>query len=249
MINELKQYSDEKNNIINYSGTVIGNMKISFTGSNNVLNVHPNAKIKGVTFLFDCDNAICDVGANSFTGLIRLGQDCRVKIGDNVNCTGGCYISTAEGSTVTIGDDCMIATQVEIRSDDAHAFFDVETGLRLNPSRDITVGNHVWLATKSTILNGSEILDGSILGYGSILKGRIPNNSVAAGVPAKVVKRNIAWERPHLNLVKPYYKPDHSCITKSEYWNITASEEFSPVKPGILQRFRLAWRFLRTGKY
>ncbi len=250
MLTELKSYKDERNNVINYEGSTIGNVKISFSGSNNTLNVHSKTKLKGVTILFDCSDGTCNLGENAFSGFIRVGQDCLVDVGDKVTFTGGVYISTAEGSTVKVGDDCMFATNIEIRSDDAHPIFDVESGDRINPTRDIIIGNHVWIAGKSSILNGAGIGDGSILGYGSILKKKIPNNCIAVGVPARIVRKNIAWERPHLNLVKPYYKPDSSTVKKSIYWNLT--EETEPVVKEITipfkKRFTHALSILFKGK-
>ena len=224
-INEIRPFKDDNNNIINFNGVSRPNIKVIFIGKNNTLNIDRNTKIKGVTFRFDCDNGICNIGDNYFTGMVRIGQDCHVTIGNGVSCTGGVYISTAEGVSVVIGDDCMIATGVEIRADDAHPFFDVISGKRINESKNISIGNHVWIGAKATILSGGNIENGSILGYGSILKDNIPNNCVAVGVPAKIIKKNIAWERPHLNLHKPYYKMDSSCVEKSIYWNKTIDND------------------------
>ncbi|MCA1178222.1 MULTISPECIES: acyltransferase [unclassified Pantoea] len=250
MLTELKSFKDERNNVINYEGNVIGNMKITFTGSNNILNVSKTTRLKGMTILFDCNNGICNLGNNSFSGFIRIGQDCTVEVGDGVTATGGVYVSTAEGSKVKIGNDCMFATNIEIRSDDAHPIFDVQSGKRINPTRDIIIGNHVWIAGKSSLLNGSGIGDGSILGYGSILKKRIPNNCIAVGVPAKVVKKNIAWERPHLNLVKPFYKPDSSTVSKSDFWNLTQECELleKEIKMNLFSRLSCALSILLRGK-
>jgi hypothetical protein len=48
--------------------------------------------------------------------------------------------------------------------------------------------------------------------------GRITNNCVAVGTPARAVRYDIAWERPHLSLVRPFYKPDGSTVPHSPYW-------------------------------
>jgi len=221
----LKNHSDIANNIINYSDKENDKIKVLFFGRNNKLTVHPEAKIAGTTIRFDCDDGVCTIGNNSFNGFIRIGQGCSVTIGDQVTCTNGCYISTAENTSVTIGNDCMIASANEIRTDDGHPIFDIISGRRINLSRSITIGDHVWLAAKSIVLSGSSIGRGSVIGLGSIVKSAIPNNSIAVGVPAKTIKKNIAWERPHLTLVKPFIKPDSSFITKSQYWDLTCEEE------------------------
>ena len=106
-------------------------------------------------------------------------------------------------------------------SPDGHPIFDVRTGLRINTSKPITVGNHVWLGIESVLLGGASLGSGSVVGARALVTKPFPNNCIVAGVPARVIRTDIAWERPHLSLVRPYYKPDASTITKSEYWNFT----------------------------
>lgn len=70
-------------------------------------------------------------------------------------------------------------------------------------------------------MGGASFGNDASLGFGSILKGKIPNNCVAVGAPAKVVRRGVVWERPHLSLREPFYKPDADAIEKSDYWCLT----------------------------
>lgn len=217
----LAQIKDGNGNSIDCGLVTNNSVEVNFRGKNNKLIVHPEAKIDTSIFHFDCDNATCVIGKNEFRGFIRLGLDALVEIGDGVTCTAKCYITAAEMSIVRIGEDCMIATSNEFRADDGHPIFDIETGKRVNLPTGITIGNHVWIGARATILGGSDIGDGSVVGYGSIVKGIFPNNCVIAGSPARMVKKNIAWERPHLTLSSPAYKPDSSSIKKSAYWNKT----------------------------
>lgn len=226
-VSTLGYYSDEQQNQISYNGPAVTNgINIEFTGSNNRLIVADGARLGRFTVMFDCDNGVLEIGPSKgvspFTGFIRVGQDSQVIVGANVSTTATCVISAVEGTTVKIGDDVMIASENEIRADDAHPIFDVHTGNRVNTSRDIVIGNHVWLAKRAVVLGGSTVGNGSVLGFGAVLKGSIPNNCVAAGVPAKVVRRDVAWERPHLSRSRPYYKPNADGIKKSAYWLPTA---------------------------
>lgn len=54
------------------------------------------------------------------------------------------------------------------------------------------------------------------------------------------MRRDVAWERPHLSGHAPFYKPDASTITKSPYWNPTRDPEAkrpsSPKPPPSLAR-------------
>lgn len=51
----------------------------------------------------------------------------------------------------------------------------------------IKIGNNVWFGQNVTILKGVTVGDNVIIGAGSIVSKSIPSNSVAAGIPAKVI--------------------------------------------------------------
>jgi acetyltransferase-like isoleucine patch superfamily enzyme len=238
-VTRLAQYRDDRGNEIRYGGEIDQGIRIKFTGRNNRLIVADTVRLRQLTVDFDCNNGVLEIGSSSgvppFSAAIRVGQDSAVRIGQNVSSTATVAMSAVEGSEILIGDDVMFASENQIRADDGHPIFDVRTEKRVNVSRSIRIGNHVWLGRMSTVLGGAEIGDGSVVGYGAIVTRRIPNNCVAAGTPARVIRRDIAWERPHLSLVRPYYKPDASTITKSAYWNLTEPE---PVPLTRMQRTR-----------
>ena len=54
--------------------------------------------------------------------------------------------------------------------------------------RPVKIGRNVWIATNCTILKGVTIGDNSIIAAGSVVIGNIPANTVAGGVPARVLK-------------------------------------------------------------
>lgn len=221
----LSPYKDERGNCIKYDGPLNENIVVTFRGSNNNVTVHETAHVTKLNIDFNSNNGTFSLGGNphrrGFSGGVRIGEDATVIIGHNVSSTAGVIISAVEGATVKIGGDVMFASQNQVRSDDGHPIFDVVSGLRVNPARNVTVGNHVWLGYGAMVLAGVEIGDGSVIGAGSIVTRTIPNNVVAAGVPASVIRTNIAWERPHLGLVAPFYKPDSSTVTKSPFWKMT----------------------------
>ena len=238
-VTRLAQYRDDRGNEIVYAGEIDQDIRIKFTGRNNRLIVADTARLRQLRVDFDCDNGVLEIGgcsdAPAFSAAIRVGQDSTVRIGENVSSTATVAMSAVEGTEIVVGDDVMFASENQVRADDGHPIFDVRTGKRVNVSRSIRIGNHVWLARMSTVLGGSVIGDGSVIGYGSVVTKTIPNNCVAAGVPARVIRRDTVWERPHLSLVRPYYKRDASTITKSAYWNLTEAE---PAPPTRRQRVR-----------
>ncbi|MDU0347377.1 glycosyltransferase 61 family protein [Actinomyces sp. MRS3W] len=175
---------------------------------------------------FNGDNGVFSIGSNplkrSFSASVRIGQDSTVVVGSGVSSTAGVVISAVEGSKVSIGDDVMFASENQIRADDGHPIFDVKTGVRVNQSQDIVIGAHVWFAWGAVALGGAEVGSGSVVGMRAIVTGAVPNNCVAVGAPARVVRRDVAWERPHLGLEEPFYKLVSTTIDIDErYWNLT----------------------------
>lgn len=92
------------------------------------------------------------------------------------------------GSKIEIGKDCTIGRDVIIRSYDGHSINGEPT------SAPISIGNHVWIGQRATILKGVSIGDGAIIASGAIVTKNVPANSIVAGVPAKVIKDNITWQ-------------------------------------------------------
>ena len=228
VLSVLSAYEDENRNRVVYDGPDLPGVRIEFTGAGNTFTVAKDVRLGKLTVMFDCDNGTMSMDSSrfgSFSGYIRVGQDSTVRLGQNVTTTNTCVISAVEGTSVIIGNDVMLASENEIRADDGHAIYDIHSEERVNISENITVGNHVWLAKRAVLLGGAQIGDGSVIGFGSLVSGSIPNNCVAVGTPARVVRRDVAWERPHLSRTRPYYKPDASSVVKSPYWAPTVSKE------------------------
>jgi acetyltransferase-like isoleucine patch superfamily enzyme len=242
VVTKLAPYSDPDGNSVVIDGEVETPVHVEFQGKNNRLVIHLPVRLAKLRIVFNCSNGTVEInrsqGVAAFSANIRVGQDSTVVIGRNVSAVGSVLFSAAEGTTITVGEDVMFASNNEVRADDAHPIFDVRTGQRVNPSRSVSIGSHVWLGRGAAVLAGARIGDGSVIGFGSVVTRKIPNNCVAAGVPAKVVRTDVAWERPHLTLIEPYYKPDASTVKKSAYWNLTDA----PTHPAVARRVKTGLR-------
>lgn len=255
-VTTLQAYDDDQGNRIEFVGSVDKNIRIKFRGRNNVLRVASQQNIVQLTIDFDGDGGLVEIGSSrgvpGLRAAIRVGDGCQVRIGNNVSSTTTVAISTAEGTSITIGNDVMIASDIQIRADDGHPIFDVRTGKRVNPARSIVIGNHVWLGLGACVLAGVTIGDGTVVGMRSVVTRSLPNNVVGAGSPARVVKRDIAWERPHLTLDPPLHKPTIASIKKSEkYWRLTSDAESTPsrgrqIYVGARRRARKAVKRVRN---
>lgn len=225
-ITTLQNYKDESGNEISYSGKhATKEMKVTFSGRGNRLVVEHDATLGKIAVDFLGDNAEIVIGGGSSARyVIRVGSSSKVVIGRRLTTTDAVYMTAFEGSSIQIGRDCMLAGGVQIRADDAHPIFDVATGARVNLSKPVVIGDHVWLGEGCVVMGGSKIGTGSIVGMRSVVKCKAPNNCVLAGVPARVVRKNVAWERLHL-CHESYFLPDGSLKEPNkEFWDYSADE-------------------------
>lgn len=131
------------------------------------------------------------VGSRTYvsTGSQLTAQGGDITIGANCFIGVGCILACRSG--IDIGDDALIAEYVTIRDQD-HSF---PAGVLIRQagfkSAPICIGSDVWIAAKSSILCGSRIGRGCVVGAHSVVKGSVPENSVIAGAPARLVR-----ERP-----------------------------------------------------
>ncbi len=228
-LRELKSYADDQKNQVVYTGPDLpqANVDVGFRGKGNVLRIHPGARIIDLSVDFSGDGGLVEIGTTSKprAGLrfrMSIGHEATVTIGPNVGCETRAFIRVSEGATVSVGEDCMFAGSIELRADDTHAIYDVRTGKRANPARSIHIGEHVWLGKSVVVMSGATIGDGSVVGFRSIVTRDIPNNCVAAGAPARVVRRDVAWERPMLTFRRPGIDGLPPGEQKSEkWWNLT----------------------------
>lgn len=57
-----------------------------------------------------------------------------------------------------------------------------------NSVAPVHIGSDVWISANVTILKGSIIHDGAVIGAKSLVKGEIPRFAVAVGIPTKIIK-------------------------------------------------------------
>jgi acetyltransferase-like isoleucine patch superfamily enzyme len=91
---------------------------------------------------------------------------------------------------VSIGRECILADRVMLIDFD-HGVVEVERPIRLQGiyKRDVRVGHNCWVGYGACVLRGCTVGDNSILGTYAVVTKDLPANSVAAGVPAKVIRK------------------------------------------------------------
>ena len=118
----------------------------------------------------------------------RLGYPENISLGSHVGIGAECHLYAGPNSTISIGNDTLLAPQVFITSDSfggsAHDLDAVHSG----HEADVHIGKQVRIGAHAVILPGVTIGDGAAIGAGSVVTKDVPPNAVAAGNTAVVIK-------------------------------------------------------------
>jgi acetyltransferase-like isoleucine patch superfamily enzyme len=123
---------------------------------------------------------------------INLRDNPSLSIGNNVSINPRVHIGCI--NNISIGDNCLLASNVYI-TDHSHGdpdFQDINTPPSRRPIMSkgpVIIENNVWLGENSVILPNVIIGRNSIIGANAVVTKSIPPYSVAAGVPAKVIRK------------------------------------------------------------
>lgn len=166
-------YEDGRNNKIYFDRSLSDKLMVLFQGSNNVLHIRKNVLIENLRIRFG-NHGICSIDENTEI----IGAEF--------------YVADAK---IQIGKDCLFGNQVILRTHDAHHIFDMETHQRMNHSKDIVVGDNVWITSHVTLRGGAGIGTGSVVGTNAVTSNSFGNHVIIAGVPAKIIRENICWSR------------------------------------------------------
>lgn len=117
---------------------------------------------------------------------VILFKDSELVLGNNSFINSDCKIRCHK--KIVIGNDCAISHDFTVMDSDAH---------KLNgkvSSAPVIIGDHVWIGTRVTILNGVSIGDGAVIAACSLVTHDVPPGALVGGVPAKVIKESVSWE-------------------------------------------------------
>lgn len=105
----------------------------------------------------------------------------RISVGHHTIINRKCVIDGRGG--VTIGDNVDIAQEANIWT----AQHDYNSPVYHTNCLPVKIGDYVWIATRATILPGVTIGRGAVVAAGAIVTKDVPELSIVAGVPAKVI--------------------------------------------------------------
>lgn len=173
------------------------NSVITFKGKGNILFVENGVRLSNSRIDFNGDNALVYLSASRFCYYLGISANYAscIFVGKNNYINGRLNLITSERKNIIIGGEGLISFGIFIRTADPHLIYSCETKHRINPSRSVIMGDHVWIGQNAMLLKGSVIGSGSIIGGGGVLSNKvIPSNVSAVGNPAKIIAQNIFFK-------------------------------------------------------
>lgn len=197
-------------------------VKVNNKGQNNRIKVSENLNLTGnFTINIEGNDNYLMIGDGTTlgNGLIEIrNHKSSIEIGDNCLLNGHfrcranhthlvmgaqttmmwVQITLHERGTIRIGEDCMFSGDIRMDVSDMHSILDAQSMKRINPPEDINIEDHVWVGQGAHILKGTQIGSHAIIGAKALITKDVPANSIAAGIPAKIIKTGITWDRQRL---------------------------------------------------
>lgn len=161
---------------------------------------HPHVVLHGLVFL----GRGVEISAREGFGRLEIGRF--VHIGDRtrIRCHEG---SLRIGDKTILGCDNTVNAHLDIEIGASSLFsdwiyvcdFDHRTADIHTPIKDqgivktpVRIGPDTWVGTKVTVLRGSRVGRGAVLGAHTVVRGDVPDFAVAVGAPARVVRDRVA---------------------------------------------------------
>ncbi len=188
-----------KGNVMKSDGAHLSAVRVDIIGDNNQIIIGAGSRIHNLTIHMRGSGHRLEIGRDCWVE--RGGQfwledrDGLLQIGDGTTIVEAHIAVTEPGSKVVIGRDCMFANDIDVRTGDSHAILEAQTGERINPARDVVIGDHVWIGAHAVILKGVELGANSVVATGAVVTKSCPAGVILAGNPANIIKTGITWKR------------------------------------------------------
>lgn len=129
------------------------------------------------------------IGVNHKVIIRTISKDALIDIGNNVGMSG---VSICAYTNIVIGNYVTIGSNVVIADNDMHPVNPSrrqdKLGLDQYDVKGVTIKDNAWIGASCYILKGVTVGENSVIGAGSVVTRDIPDNCIAGGVPAKIVK-------------------------------------------------------------
>jgi acetyltransferase-like isoleucine patch superfamily enzyme len=128
------------------------------------------------------------LGVNHPVVLRTLGPGAEIVINDDVGISGGAICAARR---IAIGPGCLLGANVTIADTDFHPVRPENRRYEDRPSHvpaaPVTIDENVFIGSDVIVLKGVHIGRNSVIGAGSVVTQDVPPDSVAAGIPCRVI--------------------------------------------------------------
>ena len=121
---------------------------------------------------------------------VVIGHRGMLQIGRHFWCNGDCYFHCT--TKISIGDDNMYGWGISFNTSDGHHVYD--NGQQKPMEGNITIGNHVWIASNCHVAKNTVIAENCVVAQNSLVNRTfVKTECLIGGIPAKVIKEDVTW--------------------------------------------------------
>lgn len=143
------------------------------------------------------------LGTLIIKGNTSIGRGSKICIGNNAELTlGDGFVVTGNSEIIcmkkiTFGSQCLLSWDILLIDSDFHFVYDDKDNL-INTPRPISIGNHVWIGCRNTILKGVSIADNVIISANSTITRSIDESNCIVGGHGRsveIIKHRVKWKK------------------------------------------------------
>lgn len=153
-------------------------------------NIHSKVKVLGKISLREHPKIILGNNVTFFPNCIIWGNGI-LKIGSNTAIGDNVIINVSTEAGIEIGNDCLIAANCYLIDCNHNISKNIKIRKQGFNFKKIKIMDDVWIGTNSTVVGGTLLNNGCVVGANSFVNKNFKENSVVAGCPAKIIKERI----------------------------------------------------------
>ena len=196
---------------ISWKLPVLISKNVNFLKMEGIVSVDdPSSKVL-IGFTYENSFQFCENEGKTnwyVAGNVSFGKNVLIGVGSKIVATangnirfGDNFAITAESSVISekniyFGKNCIVSWGVLVMDQDGHAIMDKSNGNVFNTAEDIIISDKVWLCCNVTVLKGTKIPKGCVVGAGAVLSSEYEaKNSIIVQPSESKIINNIRWFR------------------------------------------------------
>ena len=175
----------------------VQNLTISAQTSNNTIVIGRGCRLRG-RMTFDGTGhhlaVISDMCVlNSLNATFR-GGPASLFVGRDAYSNGVDFLCQGPGNSIQVGDEALFSWSVSLRTSDSHGIFSLDDlSKTINLPESVVIEPHVWISADVTVMKGSRIGRGAIVGNRALVTGDLKPCCLYVGAPARCVREQVSW--------------------------------------------------------